>query len=297
MRIAPWFIVVRAVLVVGLSAIIASFSLDSRATQAAPPAQAAPPGAWAQYCSQAQPGTVQVVFLWTPSRQGQQWLDLSVFNNGFTPGTFVSVGPLPSDAWAFAWDGLLSNTTHYFRVNTLSASGWQPSATGYVTTGVCATPLTGPVELWNNDHTSGTVVGQKTVNPPIEFLTPEFSGTPWGGATDAGRRIVAHLYFDFPLERGKYVQFHTRFWDMDTWYPVYADYEFIWTYPEGSTEPPLRVKIFSAQYSPGFFIKLPAQGVASGWSVLTITATEYNCCNPLGTSGMWFDVAARVWIP
>lgn len=135
-----FLIVALGPVLVGLLAIIASVGLDSRATQGAPSAQASQPVAYAQYCSQAQPGTVQVVFLWTPSGQGQQWLDLSVFNNGFTPGTAVGVGPLTPDAWIFIWDGLLSNTTHYFRVNTLTASGWQPGATGHVTTGVCAAP-------------------------------------------------------------------------------------------------------------------------------------------------------------
>ena len=144
MRIAKWFIVGMAVLVVGLSAIIATVGLDSRATQAAPPAQASPPGAWAQYCSQAQPGTVQVVFLWAPSRQGQQWLDLSVFNNGFAPGTVVGVGPLSPDAWAFVWDGLLPGVTHYVRVNTLTPWGWQPGATAAFTTGCCGPGYCGP---------------------------------------------------------------------------------------------------------------------------------------------------------
>jgi len=139
MRIAKWFIVGMAVLVVGLLAIIASVGLYSRVTQAAPPAQASPPGAWAQYCSQAQPGAVQVVFLWGPSHQGQQWLDLSVFNNGFAPGTVVGVGPLSPDAWGFVWDGLLPGVTHYVRVNTLTPWGWYPSATAAFTTGYCGT--------------------------------------------------------------------------------------------------------------------------------------------------------------
>jgi len=134
----------RRLVVAGLALLVAAAGSGGQTTQAAPPAQASPPGAWAQYCSQAQPGTVQVVFLWTPSRQGQQWLDLSVFNNGFTPGTVVGVGPLSPDAWGFVWDGLLPGVTHYVRVNTLTPWGWQPSATAAFTTGYCGPPPPAP---------------------------------------------------------------------------------------------------------------------------------------------------------
>jgi hypothetical protein len=92
-------------------------------------------------CSSLYPGNAKVTFNWTPGTGGVlQYLDLSILDNGFAPGTFLSAGPLDGNTNSFAWDGLLPSTTHYFRVNTLSASGWQPSATGYVTTGVCAAP-------------------------------------------------------------------------------------------------------------------------------------------------------------
>src|SRR5581483_7493837 len=73
--------------------------------------------------------TVRAHFLWTSSGQGEQWVDLSLFDNGFAPGTFLGAGPLPPGQTVFAWDGLIPNATHYLRVNTLTADGWFPSQT------------------------------------------------------------------------------------------------------------------------------------------------------------------------
>jgi hypothetical protein len=99
-----------------------------------------PVAAFQQRCSTAQPGKVEVVFLWQPSKAGSQWMDLSLFNNGFAPGTFVGIGPLPPDRWAFVWDGLLPGRAHYLRVNTLTSNGWAPSQTLAFTTGACGGP-------------------------------------------------------------------------------------------------------------------------------------------------------------
>jgi hypothetical protein len=38
--------------------------------------------------------TIRTHFLWTPSQQGPQWLDLSLFDNGFALGTFLASGPM-----------------------------------------------------------------------------------------------------------------------------------------------------------------------------------------------------------
>ncbi len=108
------------------------------ATSVSPaPAETAPPvargadrpGVWLQKCSKTRPGKVKVVFIWKTARTGPQFLDLSVFNNGFRPGTFVSVGPLSPNTWGFTWDGIDPNTPHFLRVNTLTPEGWAPSPT------------------------------------------------------------------------------------------------------------------------------------------------------------------------
>jgi len=92
-------------------------------------------------CSSLYPGNAKVTFNWTPGTGGVlQYLDLSVIDNGFAPGKFVSVGPLPGNAGTFVWDDLLPGAALYFRVNTFDGTSWWPSTTGYVTTGVCAAP-------------------------------------------------------------------------------------------------------------------------------------------------------------
>ena len=51
--------------------------------------------------------TVRAILLWTPSKPGAQCLDLSIFNNGFAPGTFVGIGACsPDRMWGYVWDGL-----------------------------------------------------------------------------------------------------------------------------------------------------------------------------------------------
>jgi hypothetical protein len=75
-------------------------------------------------------GRATVTFHWAPSSPpGLQWLDLSLFNNGFVPGTFLAAGPLHPATQAISWPGILANTVHFWRVNAL-IWGWNPSATG-----------------------------------------------------------------------------------------------------------------------------------------------------------------------
>lgn len=79
----------------------------------------------------------QAFLLWTPSRAGTQYLDISIFNNGFAPGTFVGIGPFTPDRWGFIWSDLFQGTTHFVRVNTLTTQGWKSSETLAFHTPVC----------------------------------------------------------------------------------------------------------------------------------------------------------------
>lgn len=146
----------RSFVAAGLAVLVALSFAWGEPAWAVPPAQASQPVVKSpQDCSAAQPGTVEVAFQWTPSHQGQQWLDLSLFNNGFAPGTFVSVGPLPRDEDAFLWNGLLSGRSHYVRVNTLAPDGWAPSATLAFVTAVCGQPVAGlgtPAQWCSSQH-------------------------------------------------------------------------------------------------------------------------------------------------
>jgi hypothetical protein len=99
------------------------------ATPIPAPNPAVGPGTMVVECASATAYGARAFFLWNPSHAGTQFLDLSVINNGFAPGTFLGAGPFPASHWGFVWPGLLQGTTHYARVNTLTREGWKPSAT------------------------------------------------------------------------------------------------------------------------------------------------------------------------
>jgi beta-lactamase class A len=99
------------------------------------PAPAIGPGIMVSRCLSA--NSVEVTFLWAPSRSGNQWLDLSIFNNGFAPGTFIGVGGFGPGLYGFIWPGLVQGTTHFARVNTLTTDGWKTSSTLAFYTPVC----------------------------------------------------------------------------------------------------------------------------------------------------------------
>ena len=80
------------------------------------------------------PNDVRVGFTWVAYNEGPQWVDLSLSNNGFFPGTFVGLGPLAASQTSFTWDGILAGLTHFLRVNTLTAAGWSTSPTIAFTT-------------------------------------------------------------------------------------------------------------------------------------------------------------------
>lgn len=77
-------------------------------------------------------GSATVRFRWSVSTNSTQvqWLDMSVFDNGFQSGTFVSAGPMHPSANEVIWPGISANTAHVFRINALTASGWQSTQIG-----------------------------------------------------------------------------------------------------------------------------------------------------------------------
>jgi hypothetical protein len=74
-------------------------------------------------------GSIRLSLSWASFNLGIQFVDLSLFNNGWFPGTFLGAGPLPGFQNSLVWDGLLPGARHFVRVNTLTAFGWQPSPT------------------------------------------------------------------------------------------------------------------------------------------------------------------------
>ncbi len=102
------------------------------------PAPAQGLGVIAATCSGTASNAVTVTLVWKPSRSGAQWLDISLLNNGFAPGTFVSPPAFGPQSWGFVWSGLIEGTTHFVRVNTLTAAGWKPSETLPFYTPICS---------------------------------------------------------------------------------------------------------------------------------------------------------------
>src|SRR3954452_22475198 len=68
-----------------------------------------------------QNGTVRMDLHWFSQNEGTQWVDLSLANNGFLPGTFLGFGPLTSTQPQAVWDGLLSGGVRYVVVDMFRA--------------------------------------------------------------------------------------------------------------------------------------------------------------------------------
>lgn len=77
---------------------------------------------------------LRMAFVWSGYNEGSQWMDLSLTNNNFVPGTFVGMGPLASNQTTVSWDGILPGLTHFLRINTLTGGGWSTSSTIAFTT-------------------------------------------------------------------------------------------------------------------------------------------------------------------
>ncbi len=93
-----------------------------------------------QRCSSGTSGTVAVSFSWSPdlATEGSQWLDVSLYNTNFSPGTFVGKGPLPSSQSSLTWDGFNPSAIYFWRVNTQGSDGWHTSETRIFVTISCA---------------------------------------------------------------------------------------------------------------------------------------------------------------
>jgi hypothetical protein len=85
-----------------------------------------------------------VDFSWQPIGSGiAQFLDLTVFDDGFAPDTFIFSGPLSTSVSSLRWEGILPGLAHFWRVNTLTDAGWITSETGTFV------PCGSPVLLWS----------------------------------------------------------------------------------------------------------------------------------------------------
>jgi len=63
-----------------------------------------------------------------PFGTSSTFIDISLQDNGFLPGTFV--GQNATGQQNFSWSGILANAQHVWRINNLTPSGWVTAATG-----------------------------------------------------------------------------------------------------------------------------------------------------------------------
>lgn len=101
-------------------------------------------------------GTGNALFAWTPEPGAtQQWLDLTIFDNGFQPGTFLGLGGMAGNVGLYQLPGLTPGLPHVWRINSLTAGGWVTSESGFFV------PCGGPVLLWGpmscKDHFNATL--------------------------------------------------------------------------------------------------------------------------------------------
>jgi hypothetical protein len=84
-------------------------------------------------------GKADVTFRWTGNAPGgQQWFDLTLFDNGWQPGTFIGAGPIDGSVTSYTWSGLVASQQHVVRINQLVNGQWQTSQSWLFTP--CAVP-------------------------------------------------------------------------------------------------------------------------------------------------------------
>lgn len=201
-------------LVIASSTAGAATTSASPATVPGPDHQSSPPRVEEQIC--APDRTVTVVFRWNPSWGDEQWLDLSLFNNGFVPGTYLGYGPFTGTASGVTWFGLLPNRVHYTRINTRDIYEWEPSTTAVLRTRDCTSNTSaqlGPVSdvSCNSARVNWTVASPAGPQQYVDVGTdPSFAPGTFRG------------YGPFALYQNTYQLIHlnrqtTYFWRVNTW--------------------------------------------------------------------------------
>jgi hypothetical protein len=170
-------------LVVISAALVTALVFASVAWARPEAAPSSPPIAYRQSCLP--DGTVRVTFGWTPYHDFQ-WLDLSLADNGFAPGTYVSVGPmiLVSSSASFTWDGIASGRLHVARVNTQTVHGWEPSQTSRFVTRTCWTSSAAQLASVSPDQCNAMTFQWAPANPEGQVQWIDLSTANNGFAPD-----------------------------------------------------------------------------------------------------------------
>jgi hypothetical protein len=131
-------------------------------------------------------GTLSILIRWTAYSTGPQYLDLSLYNNGFAPGTFVGFGPVAPNVDFVQWTGILNSTTYYLRMNTQTPTAWYPSETIRFSTTPCPVLSPVPVVIPAPVFVPFPIVPVLPAPPPILIPGPPGATTPPGQTTPPG---------------------------------------------------------------------------------------------------------------
>jgi hypothetical protein len=155
-----------AIAAVGLALVVAMGGSTRGAAQSPPQ-----PATIFQACSLVYPGSIAVTFAWPPTPGAlQQWVDLTLFDNGFQPGTFLGEGPVIIGTETFTWNGIAPELPHFYRVNVLYPDGWVTVASGsFVSIGGCPKPTANVYDLAASECIGG------------DFVDVTFWWSPGGG--------------------------------------------------------------------------------------------------------------------
>jgi len=160
-------------------------------------------------------GRLNVRFAWTQVDQYivQQWLDLSLQDNHWEPGTFLGNGPLAGSQQSLTWNGLQQGSRHFIRINQWypgatpgAGPDWRPSPTFYFDTGSCRAGATGVGGVILPSGGTGSTLppvdaDRKRVPAPIEdavvvsgaqpgsFVVQAKVGLPGGCAKQGGYEV------------------------------------------------------------------------------------------------------------
>jgi len=111
--------------------------------------------------------TANVIFSWTPvAGADSQFVDLTLANNGFAPGTFIGFGPLGPTTTTIQWNGLVAGQQHYWRVSAgVPGIGWAFSQTGVFTPCGPTAPAGGTTYVCSGGGRAAVTFGIPT--PPV----------------------------------------------------------------------------------------------------------------------------------
>jgi len=111
--------------------------------------------------------TANVIFSWTPVAGADgQFVDLTLANNGFAPGTFIGFGPLSGTTTTIQWNGLVAGQQHFWRVAAgVPGIGWAFSQTGVFTPCGPTAPVGGTTFVCSGGGRAAVTFGIPT--PPV----------------------------------------------------------------------------------------------------------------------------------